>query len=685
MINQKIAYVNLTDSCVEYEVISPELRRKYLGGGGLNSKILYDSDAMFYDSLSENNVLIFGAGCLVGTGIMAANRCVISGKSPVTDMYGDSNIGGTFPVRMRQVGIDNLVFKGKAPKPVYILVKKNGSIEFRSAEDIWGKYTDVTTDILTERHGKNCEVACIGTSGENLIRFACVMMSKNHAAGRMGMGCIMGSKNLKAIVIEANSKKAVPVDEEKFNMIKTKWLTECNRAMTTKLGKVYGTLFLMEINLKGKHLPIKNAKQGVDSEQDTILPDVFKVNNQIKKVACYGCPVGCSKKYEVKNGKYKGEKGERIEFGAAVSVGPYVGIFDWDSVIHLKLLCDYIGVDTIEVAASIGLVLECKERGLLTNEDFDGRDVKFGNADDVEYLMHLMDQRQGIGDVIAEGAYRAGQILNLSDYAFCINKSSTGLQSRGRVVRSLGYLTSTRGGDHLKSFAFTMQNGGYYIAKHLFKIKDAKKQLGTFDKKGRVLWWHENYKNVVDAIGVCLFAIQGLPNLACALFDDFADVMNSMYGLDMTEIEVLESSERIYQLQNAFNVNCGLTLDNYQWPKRKKEDDIDDEYLEATRNDYRDEPGVLPEYFAYRGLKDGKPTIQKFKSLDMAEYIEKARCVDLPDMKTIDEILQEVSITIHFSWMEKKIAIFKNYMMGTLLKKKSEKAQKDIKKKSEKM
>lgn len=678
MENQRIVYINLTDSSVRYEDISLELRRKYLGGGGFNSKILYDSDAMFYDSLSEKNVLIFGAGCLVGTGMMAANRCVISGKSPITDMYGDSNIGGTFPVRMRQVGIDNLVFTGRAEKPVYVLIKNDGSVEFHSAEDLWGKYTNDTTDILIERHGKNCEVACIGTSGENLIRFACVIMSKNHAAGRMGMGCIMGSKHLKAIVIEPNSKMIKAVDQEKYDQIKKKWLTECNRAMTTKLGKVYGTLFLMEINLKGKHLPIKNAMKGVDEHQDTILPDVFKAHHQIKKTACYSCPVGCSKKYEVKEGKYKGEKGERIEFGAAVSVGPYVGIFEWDSVIHLKLLCDYIGVDTIEVAAVIGFLLECKERGFLTADDFGGRDVKFGDADDVEYLMRLMDRREGIGDIIAEGSYRAGQKLNLSEYAFCINKSSTGLQSRGRVVRSLGYLTSTRGGDHLKSFAFTMQNGGYYIAKHLFKIKDAKKQLGTFEKKGRVLWWHENYKNVVDAVGVCLFAMQGLPNLACALYDDFADIMNSLYGLDMTDVEVLESSERIYQLQNAFNVNCGLTLENYKWPKRKKDDDIDEEYLRETNNDYRDEPGVLPEYFAYRGLKDGIPTVQKFKSLGLDEYIEKANCVELDNFKTIDDILKEVSIVIHFSWLEKKIAIFKNIMLGNLLKKKSESAQKKI-------
>lgn len=680
MQNQRIVYIDLTSENVEYEYISKELRKNYLGGGGINSKILYDSNAMYHDALSPENVLVFGAGCVVGTSILASNRCVISAKSPVTDMYGDSNIGGTFPVRMRKAGIDNIVILGKAKSPVYILIKADGSVEILPANDIWGLYTNKATDILVERHKKNSEVACIGTSGENLVRFANIIMSKNHAAGRMGMGCVMGSKNLKAIVIEANNRPLEAYDKEKYKQLRQHWLDACNRAMTTKLGKVYGTLFLMELNTRSKSLPAKNAMTGEDENSDEVMPDVFKVDHQVKKIACYGCPVGCSKKYEVKKGRFKGEKGERIEYGAAVSVGPYVGIYDWSSIIHLKLLCDYMGVDTIEMASSVGLILEASERGLLSDEVTRGRKFKFGDVDDVEYLMKLMDSREGIGNYIADGAYRAGKALNCSEYTFCISKSSTGLQSNKRLVRSLGYLTSTRGGDHLKSFAFTMQNGGYYIAKHIFNIKNAKKQLATTDKKGRVLWWHENYKNVVDAIGVCLFAIQGMPSLGAALYDEFADLMNYGYGLDMTEIDTLKASERIYQLQNSFNVNCGRTIDDYVWPTRKKEKDISEEYISATKIDCRDAEGMLPEYFAYRGLKNGIPTIEKFKELGMEEYIEKAQCVKSDKFKGIDEILKEVNIVIHLGLVDKVRVRISNFIMGKALELKSESSMKKIRK-----
>lgn len=682
MRNQHIVYINLTDGEVRYEPISDEMRRNYLGGGGFNTKILYDSDAMYYDAMSEKNVLVFGAGCLVGTGVLAGNRCVISTKSPVTDMFGDSNIGGTFPVRMRQMGIDNLVFTGKAKSPVYVHFKADGTCEICPADDLWGKYTDETTDILMERHGKRSEVACIGTAGESLVRYANVMMSKTHAAGRMGTGCVMGSKNLKAIVIDQHPKKVEPADEEAFNAIKQKWLKGCKRAMTTALGKVYGTLFLMELNTRSKALPVRNAMTGEDPNSDLVMPDQFKVDHQVKKIACYGCPVGCSKKYETRVGRFKGEEGERIEFGAAVSMGPYVGIFKWDEIIHLKLLADKMGVDTIEVAAALGIILEGRQRGLLTLEQVGGRDVKFGDVDDVEYLMNLMHKREGIGDYIAEGSYREGIALNLSDYAFCINKACTALQPRGRLVRSLGYITSTRGGDHLKSFAFTMQNGGYSLARHLFGIKKAKKQLGTTENNGRILWWHENYKNVVDAIGVCLFAIQGLPAMNCALYDDFAAVMNALYGLDMTEEEVLKSSERIYQLQNAFNVNCGLNIDDYQWSHRKKDEDISDDYIKATTIECRDAPGMLPEYFKFRGLDSvGRPTVEKFQELGLDEFIEKAGCVHVDDLLVTEEILKQVKISVKYNIFDWAEVILHDKFMGTLLKKKSDSTMKKLKKK----
>lgn len=650
--DNNIVYVNLKTKKIVKNEITPQMRKEYIGAIGINAKLLIDSEAIKNDALSEKNVLIFGVGPIVGTGMMAGNRCVVTTKSPITDRYGDSNIGGTFPVRMKGVKIDHLVIQEKSDNPVYILINKNGEVTINDARELWGMDTDKVTDLLIEKHGKGCEVACIGKGGENLIRYSSIIMSKNHAAGRMGTGCVMGSKNLKAIVIENHKVEVDYYNKEQFDDVKRSWLDGSRKSAISHMGTRYGTLFLIEANNRGGGLPIRNFKTGRDSKAENIYPTVFNHDYKVKREACYSCPIGCSKAYKVNEGKFKGLEGSRIEFGAA-SLGPITGVFDWPGILHMKILCDKYGIDTIEVGAVISLIMEGCERGLVKKEQIFGRDVKFGSVEDAEYLMNLIVNREGIGDDLAEGVYRAANKLGLEKYAFCINKSSTGLQSNGRLVRSLGYLTSTRGGDHLKSFAFTMQNGGYYISKHIFHIKNAKKELGKPINIGRILWWHENYKIIVDCIGVCLFAIQGLPSLGIGMFDDFAKIMNAMYGLNMDEKDVFLAAERIYQIENYFNVSCGLNINDYVWPKREKDDDIDENYLKNTIISQRDEPGMLPEYFKYRGLtKEGKPTEKRFRELLPKEY-EKYKCEKSNEVAQMDELLKNVELKIKFNLKDK--------------------------------
>ncbi|HLR34638.1 MAG TPA: aldehyde ferredoxin oxidoreductase C-terminal domain-containing protein, partial [Tissierellales bacterium] len=383
---------------------------------------------------------------------------------------------------------------------------------------------------------------------------------------------------------------------------------------------------------------------------------------------CYSCPVACSKRYKVKKGKYKGLAGSRIEYGAA-SIGPITGIFDWPRTLHLKLLCDKYGLDTIELGAVIALTMEGCQRGLLTKDQLFGRTVKFGSVEDAEYIINLIVDRKGIGDILAEGVYRSAIKLGLEDYSFCINKSYTGLQSNNRLVRSLGYLTSTRGGDHLKSFAFTMQNGGYYIAKHIFNIRNVKKQLDKPVDIGRILWWHENYKIIVDSIGVCLFAIQGLPFTGAGYFDDFTEIMNSIYGLDMTEEEVFLAAERIYQVENGFNVCCGLNIDRYIWPERKHDEDINEKLLVDTKISVRDEPGMLPEYFKYRGLtKRGLPSEKRFKELNVNNSVKGLKLRKDDSIYSIKSLMDTVALTVNFNRFDKIYMNLQGFIMDNLIK-----------------
>lgn len=676
-----IAYIDLTTGTIKTQEISKELRKQFIGGPGINSKILLDSDAADYDSLSEKNLLIFGVGPGVGTGLPASNRCTITAKSPITDSYGDSNVGGEFNIRLRVLGIDHLVFSGKAEKPVYILITRESKIEIRDASLLWGLNTEKVTEILTEQHGKSSEIACIGPAGENLVRFASVIMSKCHVAGRTGMGCVMGSKNLKAIVVEKKIGKPQVHNPEKIKEIRDSWVKKSQSSVILRSGKIQGTLMLVKRYHKQKALPIKNFQTSDDEKVKNLYAENFLYRHETKRKACIYCPVGCAREYEIKDGKYKGEKGDRLDYGAVAGIGPYNGIFDWPSILHLKTLSDSLGFDAIEGGSTIGFILECQQRGIITKEDTNGKVFEFGNADDVEQLMYMVSMREGIGDIAAEGAYRAGQILNAEKYTFCIKKSSAGLHANSHLAKSLSYLTATRGGDHLKSYVFTSVFGGFFsevVAKHIFNTK-AEKNFSKTEKKGRIVYWHENYKYVLDALGLCLFLISALPSAGVAYFDEFAEVLNAICDMDLTDKDMFYAGERIYQLQNAFNVKCGLKLEDYCWPERKKEVGVDDEFLKDTTIMVRDESGMLPEYFKFRGLTEkGNPTVQRFTELGMSEYLDKVGAEVTKDTVAISELLKEISLSAKLTSRESFINKHMSALICKIMVKKDEKALRKI-------
>ena len=674
--DNQIATINLTTGDVRLEEITRELRTNYIGGPGINTKILYDSDAADHDALSEKNLLIFGIGPSVGTGLPASNRCTITAKSPITDAYGDSNLGGEFNVRLRTVGIDHLVFSGRSDHPVYVLIKSNREIEILDASELWGMYTEKVTELLMERHGKGSEVTCIGPAGENLVRFASVIMSKCHVAGRTGMGCVMGAKNLKAIVVEKKVGKPQVYHQEKVKEIRDQWI---KTSVILKSGSIQGTLMLIKRYHKQGALPIRNFQAADDKKVKELYAENFLYKHETKRKACIYCPVGCAREYEIKEGRHKGEKGDRLDYGAVAGIGPLNGIFDWASILHLKNLSDNLGFDAIEGGSTIGFILECYQRGIIKDPE---KIYEFGNADDVEELMHKICRREGIGDIAAEGAYRASIVLHAEEYAFCIRKSSSGLHSNSHLAKSLSYLTSTRGADHLKGYVFTAVFGGFFsevVSKHIFKTK-AEKNFSKVEKKGRVVCWHENYKYAIDCLGLCLFAITALPSAGVAYFNEFAEVTNAILNTDLTDEDIYTAGERIYQLQNAFNVACGLKLEDYHWPERKKEDGVKEKFLKDTTIKVGGEEGMLPEYFRYRGLTpEGLPTVKRFQELGISMYIDKAKATDLKDVMSIEALLKEVGLNAELTKKENRINEVMSSLICKLMTKQDEKALRNMK------
>ncbi len=668
--DNKVLYINLSQKEVYQKEITSEDRKDFIGGTGINTKILYESEAMYNDALSEKNILIFGAGPAVGSGLLAGNRCTITAKSPITDLYGDSNVGGRFSTMMRSVGFDNIVVTGKSNTPTYVFINKVGEIQFFDATEIWSLRTDEVTDFIENRHGKHCTVASIGPAGANLVRFSNIIIDKKHAAGRMGMGCVMGSKNLKAIVIEGDNSELLTCNLNKVKRLNNRWIRSIEKSVISTILRFNGTLFLIKEYNENQRIIVKNCKTNHDEEIANIYAEKFKTKYETNRKACNNCTVACSKEYEIKEGKYKGEKGDRLDYGSVISVGSNLGVFDWSGIIHLKILIDHLGLDTIELSGVLALVLECQERGFLSKEVVNGKIYKFGNVEDIEELIYMLVNRKGIGNTLAEGTYRAANILNVSDYIFCIKKSMSGPLSKRRLAWALGYITSTRGGDHLKNFPFTTLSCGYFaqlVSKYIFNV-DPQKIVSNPEDKGRIVWWHENYKYIVDAMGLCAFAIQGLPSTGNAYFQDFADIMNAMYEIEMTDEDVFRAAERIYQLQNSFNINCGLKIEDYRWPERKKDADISDEYIEdISINNLLKVQGMLLDYFLYRGLTvEGKPTTKRFLELGLNKYIERANTIQLEDVKLFKERLSTVNLNAKIKMRDK---IKRNFLAALIRRK----------------
>jgi aldehyde:ferredoxin oxidoreductase len=280
--------------------------------------------------------------------------------------------------------------------------------------------------------------------------------------------------------------------------------------------------------------------------------------------------------------------------------------------------------------------------------------------------MQMIANRQGLGDIAAEGTYRAAKSLNAEKYAFCVRKSSTGLHLKSHLAKSLSYATSTRGGDHLKAYVFTSVFSGFFsevVTKNIFKT-EADKNFAKPEKKGRIVWWHENYKYIVDSLGVCVFVVQALPSMGVALFKDFAEIMNAQFNLDLKDVDVLYASERIYQMQNAFNINCSADINSYNLPKRQKDKDIEDSIIEETSIDLLQHNGMLPEYFRFRGLtKDGRPTKERFEELGLYDYVEKAKAIQNKDVSGMSALMEEVNLNFELSKGDK----IKSKLINTLL------------------
>ena len=596
----KILRVDLTERRISTEKLDAEIAKKFIGGKGLGAKILYDSLKLGTDPLSPENILIFASGPLTATLAPTSARWAVVTKSPLTNIFLDCQVGGYFGAAMKLAGFDCIIMEGKADSPVYLWVH-DGNAEILNAGDLWGKGCFETENTLKKRLGESAHVASIGPAGENLVRYACISVDKYRQAGRGGAGAVMGSKNLKAVAVRSASYKIEYADPEGFREAAKKALKVIRENSFIPLRRKYGTpVWVAPVN-KAALLPTRNFRTGVFEKAENISGETMRDKIVVKDGTCYNCIIQCWKYTHVESGKYKVDELAGPEYESIALLGSDCGVGSIEAVAHASMLCDDLGLDTISTGNSIAFAMECYERGLLTAEDTDGLELKFGNADAEIEMVKKIAYRKGLGNLLAEGVRRASKKIGDGSERFAMHVKGLeipGYDPRGAFGMALAYVTSDRGACHQRAWTVRAEIEG--------------KLEPRFSTKGRARF----VKETQDERAMCFSLV--LCDFAPLEVKHFVELLNKATGFNFTVEDYLKTGERIWNLTRLFNVREGITRKDDTLPPRFMEEPLPEGATkgQVVTKEMLDE--MLDEYYALRGWdKNGVPTEEKLKELGL--------------------------------------------------------------------
>ncbi|MBC7332642.1 MAG: aldehyde ferredoxin oxidoreductase family protein [Synergistetes bacterium] len=532
----KILYLDLTKKEAKEVDLKESLAREYLGGPGFGARILYEELKEGVDPLSSENLLIVTSGPISGLPFMGSGRSTFISKSPLTSGWMHSNMGGSFAKSMKQAGYDAIVIKGKASNPMLVKVD-NGKVDFLPASEFWGKSALEAQELFKEKHGNDYDTFAIGPAGENLVKYACIIGSGARAAGRGGLGAVMGSKNLKLLAIRGD-KRPQPYDRKAFDEFRRSF----TEAITKKLAHYtkYGTPFLVKvINEVHGGLGTRNFQEEVFEGALGISGETFNEKHFIRDTACFGCPVACGKVF--KSLRNPDVTSEGPEYESIYALGSMCGVSDASVLIEADRKCDEYGLDTISAGVSIAFLMECYEKGILTKADIDGIDAKFGNGEALLALLDKIAKREGIGELLAQGTKRMAEEIGKDTWKIAIH--SRGLELPGhspRVLKvmAIGYAISNRGGSHHDS-----RPGPEYA----MSFDDKKKIEG----KARLCYEINLWTTLGDSLIICHFAENVL---GTSLNEKYLTLVNSLTGFGLSLEELREISHRVYTLERCFNI-----------------------------------------------------------------------------------------------------------------------------------
>jgi aldehyde:ferredoxin oxidoreductase len=601
----KILRVNLGDETVAVEEIDPQVARDFIGGRGWAIKILSDEVDPAVEPLAPENKLIFATGPLTATPAPTGNRYMVVTKSPLTGALACSNAGGVFPTEMKRTGLDLFVFEGRASRPVYLWVH-DGQAEIRPAAHLWGRDTHETTDALLAETAPKAKVACIGPAGERLVKVAAIMNDKHRAAARSGVGAVMGSKNLKAVVVRGTGSVPLAHPEE-MKALAREVRTEVNADVKKGSSlREYGTAYVPVVTNELGILPTHNFQTGVFEGVENISGHALKEKYLRRPKPCFGCPIACGRDTEVDDPEYAGE-GEGPEYETLAALGSACGVDNLAAVTKANYRCNELGLDTISTGATISCAMELFEKGILPESDV-GRPLPFGDGDAVIALIEQTAYRQGFGDLLAEGSYRLASHYGHPELSITAKKLEfPGYDPRAAKGMGLLYATSNIGASHM---------AGDIAYAEVFGVPERLDPLSIEDKPHLVHRFEDAFA-IIDAAGLCVFlAVRYLFDPHVDLWPTrLAGLLNYATGAGYTQQSLLEAGERVFNLERVFLLKAGFTAADDTLPKRMLEEPMPDG---PGKGHVADLDKMLPEFYRLRGWdENGVPTPQKLAALGL--------------------------------------------------------------------
>jgi aldehyde:ferredoxin oxidoreductase len=605
----KIIDIDLTDRSIDAREFTEQMALDYLGGFGYNIHFLYTNLEQGTDPLGAGNIMTLSLGLLTGSAAPSSSRVHVNALSPLSGLIGSSSMGGFLGSKLRSLGITVLIIRGACETPVFLAVDEQG-VRFEDARELWGLDTRRTDAAIKSLVGDDkAEILAIGTAGENLVRYACIMAGIDHSAGHTGMGAVMGSKLLKAISVSSAKREektpleAMPAVREYVKSIRD---SASRYRDYSQLGSAGDVLELNDMGLLGTRNYRSMQLDGAERIDGRNLKSYV-----VRNITCPRCVVHCKAEVELKDGKYKGFRGGRPEYETVIDLGALCGLTDPEALMYLSNLSNILGVDTISTGSVIAFAMDLYDRGIISREQTDGIDLTWGNAEAMEQIMNRIAARKGIGDILADGVFRASRRIGrgAEKYAYHVKGVELyGADPRGMMGTALSYAVSMRGGDFtsvypVPEFRYTMER-----AEKEFGTRQAVDRMAT-GGKGALVRYCLIVSSIIDSLGICK-----VPALTIAGNYDLEKetrLVRALTGLDLSRERLLYIGERIVNTEKLFNIRFGATADLDTLPEKFLKEPIGEgpstgakvDLKPMVRDFYRvmgwDEQGVpLPETLA---------------------------------------------------------------------------------------